>query len=82
MRAYGLPAILLSYISVVFATQAIYDQCAGKLWTGDTTCVDGTTCQYQNPCTISPKHSLPLLSLVPNLARANNKNQRFMTYQR
>ena len=28
---------------------AIFDQCAGLLWNGPTTCTEGLTCQYQNP---------------------------------
>ncbi|KAK6541143.1 hypothetical protein TWF694_008515 [Orbilia ellipsospora] len=38
----------LSSVGGTLAQQTIYGQCGGIGWTGPTTCVSGTTCQYGN----------------------------------
>ncbi|KAL5526942.1 hypothetical protein ACEPAF_8669 [Sanghuangporus sanghuang] len=47
MTTYSL-VILLAFISVGSAQQAVWGQCGGIGWTGPTTCVAGTFCSYQN----------------------------------
>ncbi|KAL2807712.1 putative mannan endo-1,4-beta-mannosidase F [Aspergillus granulosus] len=39
---------LLSLVSAVSAQSGAYGQCGGNNWTGDTTCVSGYVCVYQN----------------------------------
>ncbi|KAG6884311.1 hypothetical protein C0993_012235 [Termitomyces sp. T159_Od127] len=43
----GLIALALT-ISPVLAQQPLWAQCGGLNWTGDTTCVAGSVCTYQN----------------------------------
>ncbi|KAH8671082.1 glycoside hydrolase superfamily [Xylariales sp. PMI_506] len=38
-----------SLVAAVSAQQVIYGQCGGNGWTGPTTCVSGSYCQYYNP---------------------------------
>ncbi|KAK7458722.1 hypothetical protein VKT23_009722 [Stygiomarasmius scandens] len=40
--------IVLIPALVVHAQIYVYEQCGGQNWTGDTTCVSGSTCMYQN----------------------------------
>ena len=48
-------ALTLLSATTVYCQSAIYEQCGGQLWTGATTCADGTTCQVQNSCMTSPE---------------------------
>ncbi|KAG8949608.1 hypothetical protein FRC00_008051, partial [Tulasnella sp. 408] len=43
------PAVLLALAAnVANADVALYGQCGGLTYTGETTCVSGATCVYQN----------------------------------
>lgn len=47
MKSFVLSSALV--VGVAYAEVAAYYQCGGKNWTGETTCVAGWHCQYQNP---------------------------------
>ncbi|KAI0061751.1 endo-1,4-beta-xylanase C precursor [Artomyces pyxidatus] len=62
-------AAIAALLPLVSAQQSVWGQCGGNGWTGPTTCVAGTVCQYSNPwysqCLPSSSATGPVTSSPP-----------------